>query len=80
MARINYDAAVCCGKVDLGDIKSTHCDILPKAKAVSIRADTMAGDRYGAVLLTLSRQELDMMIDALNEARRFYDMVLGAMQ
>lgn len=75
MVRINYDVGSCSrGQFNAGKITDVFTTVEIVTKGVFVRMDTILDETYyGAVAMTLSREELDELIPKLISIRDRYD-------
>ena len=78
MVTVNYDMENAWGKIVLGPITHAQSDIEVKAKGVKIRLESNSKERSEYLALTLSKGELDFLLQELTIVRNFYDMVMKA--
>ena len=79
MASVNYIVGDAGGKIVLGPITHAQSDIEVKAKGVKIRLENNIGENSKYLALTLSKGELDFLLQELTLVRNTYDMVMKAM-
>ena len=73
---VNYDMKDAWGKIVLGPITHAQSNIEVKAKGVKIRLECNSGECSEYLALTLSKGELDFLLQELTIVKNTYDMVM----